>query len=125
MVCEIAHTENVKLHPKLKQRLKREHAGGATRLRRLGGAVAVSTPCNTSCRLFERAVLKQEAPPSGQPHRLRTRGDVEMSYYLQVKSSGQWLNIEGSSNQVGAVACQGDDPTTDNFLWTINLAVAE
>ncbi len=48
-----------------------------------------------------------------------------MTYYLQVKSSGQWLNIEGASNQNGAFACQGNDPTTDDYLWTINLAVPE
>ncbi len=48
-----------------------------------------------------------------------------MTYYLQVKSSGQWLNIEGSSNQVGAVACQGDNPITPNFEWELIPATAE
>ena len=38
---------------------------------------------------------------------------------LQVKSSGQYLSIQGSSNQNGALAVQGDTPTSNNFLWEI------
>lgn len=38
---------------------------------------------------------------------------------FQVKSSGQWLNIKNGGNVNGTDACQGDSPTTDNFLWEI------
>jgi hypothetical protein len=34
-----------------------------------------------------------------------------------VKSSGQYLNILNASQENGAPACQGNTPTTDNFLW--------
>ncbi|EHQ25200.1 RICIN domain-containing protein [Mucilaginibacter paludis] len=38
---------------------------------------------------------------------------------IQVKSSGQYLNILNASQANGAEACQGDTPTTDNFLWQL------
>lgn len=38
---------------------------------------------------------------------------------LKVKSSGQYLNISGSGNVNGTTACQGNTPTTDNFVWTL------
>ena len=38
---------------------------------------------------------------------------------LKVKSSGQFLNISGSGNVIGTTACQGNTPTTDNFVWTL------
>jgi hypothetical protein len=38
-------------------------------------------------------------------------------FYLQVKSSGQYLNILNASTANGAEACQGTNNTTDNFLW--------
>jgi type II secretory pathway pseudopilin PulG len=41
--------------------------------------------------------------------------------YLQAKSSGQYLNILNSSDDNGALACQGVANTTDNFLWQINF----
>ncbi len=36
---------------------------------------------------------------------------------IKVKSSGQYLNILNASKDNGALACQGNTPTTDNFLW--------
>lgn len=36
---------------------------------------------------------------------------------LQVKSSGQYLNIFQLTNEEGRYACQGVDPTTENFYW--------
>jgi hypothetical protein len=39
--------------------------------------------------------------------------------YLQVKSSGQYLNILAASNANGAEACQGTNKSTDNFLWRV------
>ncbi|GGW44450.1 RICIN domain-containing protein [Arenibacter certesii] len=46
------------------------------------------------------------------------------SYYLkfQVKSSLQYLNILDCCNMNGAWACQGNAPTSDNFLWQILYA---
>lgn len=41
---------------------------------------------------------------------------------LQVKSSGQFLNIFQLTKEEGRYACQGKDPTTDNFLWEISDA---
>ena len=41
--------------------------------------------------------------------------------YLQVKSSGQYLNILNASGDNGALACQGVANSTDNFLWQINF----
>ncbi len=38
---------------------------------------------------------------------------------LQVKSSGQYLNILRGGNTNGTSACQGITPTTNNFLWEI------
>lgn len=38
---------------------------------------------------------------------------------LQVKSSGQYLNISGGGNENGTTACQGNTPTTNNFLWKL------
>lgn len=38
---------------------------------------------------------------------------------LQVKSSGQYLNILGGGNSNGTSACQGTTPTANNFLWEI------
>jgi Ricin-type beta-trefoil lectin domain-like len=38
-------------------------------------------------------------------------------FKLQVQSSDQYLNILGGSQENGAEACQGNTPTTDNFLW--------
>ena len=38
---------------------------------------------------------------------------------LQVKSSGQYLNISGGGNSNGTIACQGNTPTTNNFLWKL------
>lgn len=38
---------------------------------------------------------------------------------LQVKSSGQYLNIFQVTNEEGRYACQGNTPTTDNFIWTL------
>jgi hypothetical protein len=122
VVCEIAHTGNAKLHPKFEQPLYREQSHEATRswfgarlrrARRRGRRVHPRH--NTSRRLFERALLKPGgAPVRGNLTGLRTRGDVEMTY-LQVKSSGQYLNIAGASLLNGAEACQGDDPVTDIF----------
>lgn len=40
--------------------------------------------------------------------------------FLQVKSSGQYLNILNAAQNNGAVACQGVANSTDNFLWQIN-----
>jgi hypothetical protein len=40
-------------------------------------------------------------------------------FYLKVQSSGQYLNILNGSNQNGALACQGTNNTTDNFIWTL------
>lgn len=39
------------------------------------------------------------------------------NFYLQVKSSGQYLNILDASTANGALACQGTNNKTDNFLW--------
>ncbi|MBT8279934.1 MAG: RICIN domain-containing protein [Muriicola sp.] len=36
---------------------------------------------------------------------------------IQVKSSNQFLNIYNGGTVNGTVACQGNTPTTDNFLW--------
>lgn len=36
---------------------------------------------------------------------------------IQVKSSNQYLNIFNGGNANGTVACQGNIPTTTNFLW--------
>ncbi len=36
---------------------------------------------------------------------------------IQVKSSSQYLNIFNGGNANGTVACQGNTPTTPNFLW--------
>lgn len=36
---------------------------------------------------------------------------------LQVESSGQYLNIFQETNEEGRYACQGQDPTTENFYW--------
>lgn len=54
-------------------------------------------------------------------------------FLLQVKSSGQYLNILNGGNSNGKVACQGNTPTTTNFFWqkvsaqskplTINLQI--
>lgn len=41
---------------------------------------------------------------------------------LQVKSSGQYLNISGGGSVNGTTACQGNTPTTDNFLWKVTDA---
>ncbi|OZV68477.1 RICIN domain-containing protein [Winogradskyella aurantia] len=38
---------------------------------------------------------------------------------IQVKSSGQYLNIFQKTDEEGRYACQGVDPTTDNFYWDI------
>ncbi|WP_273273549.1 RICIN domain-containing protein [Maribacter polysiphoniae] len=38
---------------------------------------------------------------------------------FQVKSSGQYLNIIYGGNANGTSACQGNTPTTDNFIWQI------
>ena len=40
-------------------------------------------------------------------------------FKLQVKSSGQYLNISGGGNVNGTTACQGNTPTTNNFLWKL------
>ncbi len=40
-------------------------------------------------------------------------------YQLQVKSSGQYLNILNASMSNGAMACQGVADTTPNFEWQI------
>ena len=40
--------------------------------------------------------------------------------FIQVKSSGQYLNILNAAQNNGAVACQGVANSTDNFLWKIN-----
>jgi hypothetical protein len=40
-------------------------------------------------------------------------------FKLQVKSSGQYLNISGGGNTNGTTACQGNTPTTNNFLWKL------
>lgn len=54
-------------------------------------------------------------------------------FLLQVKSSGQFLNILYGGVNNGQLACQGNTPTTDNFFWqkvtteskpvTINLQI--
>ncbi len=41
---------------------------------------------------------------------------------LQVKSSGQYLNIFQVTSEQGRYACQGELPTTTNFLWEITDA---
>ncbi len=41
---------------------------------------------------------------------------------LQVKSSGQFLNIFQVTDIEGQYACQGELPTTPNFLWEITNA---
>ena len=38
---------------------------------------------------------------------------------IQVKSSSQYLNILNASKDNGAAACQGNTPTTDNFIWEL------
>ncbi len=38
---------------------------------------------------------------------------------LQVQSSGQYLNIFQVTSEEGRYACQGNTPTTDNFIWTL------
>jgi len=38
-------------------------------------------------------------------------------YFLQVKHSGQYLNILNASKDNGGTACQGVNNSTDNFLW--------
>jgi hypothetical protein len=38
---------------------------------------------------------------------------------IQVKSSGQYLNIFQKTDEEGRYACQGVDPTTENFYWDI------
>jgi hypothetical protein len=43
-------------------------------------------------------------------------------YYLQVKSSNQYLNILNAAMNNGAEACQGVNNTTPNFLWAIEPA---
>ncbi len=40
-------------------------------------------------------------------------------YFLQVKHSGQYLNILNAAQNNGAEACQGKYNTTDNFRWQI------
>jgi hypothetical protein len=126
VVCEIAHTGNAKLHPKFEQPLYREQSHEATRswfgarlrrARRRGRRVHPRH--NTSRRLFERALLKPGgAPVRGNLTGLRTRGDVEMTY-LQVKSSGQYLNIAGASLLNGAKACQGNEPISPSYEWEL------
>ena len=44
-------------------------------------------------------------------------GKITKPIKIQVKSSGQFLNILNASPENGASACQGNNPTTDNFLW--------
>ena len=46
-------------------------------------------------------------------------GKITKTIKIQVKSSGQFLNILNASPENGASACQGNNPTTDNFLWEI------
>lgn len=41
---------------------------------------------------------------------------------LQVKSSGQFLNILGLGGDNGTIACQGVLPTTKNFSWVMSDA---
>ncbi|WP_281543271.1 RICIN domain-containing protein [Maribacter aestuarii] len=41
---------------------------------------------------------------------------------LQVKSSGQFLNIFQVTSEEGRYACQGVLPTTENFLWEMTNA---
>ena len=38
---------------------------------------------------------------------------------LRVKSSGQYLNILNGGNSNGTSACQGNIPTTNNFVWKL------
>jgi Ricin-type beta-trefoil lectin domain-like len=44
---------------------------------------------------------------------------VGTPFLLKVKSSGQFLNILGGSHANGAGACQGNNPSTNNFIWTL------
>jgi hypothetical protein len=44
---------------------------------------------------------------------------------LQVKSSGQYLNVLGGGNSNGTSAGQGTPPTTNNFLWEIEAPNSE
>ena len=69
----------------------------------------------------QNSLTNEDAAPDNFLWRLTNAPKNPGWCYLQVKSSNQYLNVLSASNENGALACQGVDNSTDNFLWQINF----
>ena len=80
------------------------------------GAEACQGTNNTTDNFLWQFVLP------GSPSPTTVVPGLGIHFYLKVKSSGQYLNILNGSTANGAVACQGTNNSTPNFLWQLATA---